>query len=420
VDARGTCEPSVANGEAAAAESERAEPGSRVEEDQEQGPDPESLSLANSEVDQSPSAPGPLPMYCTMSGATLEIPAIDPWSRHRGRLLEALEVCGVVFLDVSADAETGEAKLPTPPYEQWEELLREAQSSPQTFNARQCVDGRFLRFSSREDLRRTVEGDGKSHTPDDRVMFGLTDKALRMKWLQWEDLRWVPDHYRELKTALVDLIRQELAPLCGQEHGPASTFGVKLKKGVEGWGQTALRHCIYPYGGSCTEHTDYGVVTLQHCSSPGLEGHIYGEWQPLHRPDCVVLFAGDMLERLTNGRTKALLHRVLLEPLEPEQAEANAGGAAWSADVRFRRRPTARQSHVFFLQPDWETIVQPLAPFRSGTDADLPPIRYGDWHQEKVSLAFGLPRGVEQRWNDPRSKWAGRGSEGWQATPRMY
>merc|ERR1711879_87852 len=62
--------------------------------------------------------------------------------------------------------------------------------------------------------------------------------------------------------------------------------------------------------------------------------------------------------------------------------------------ARMQRSPE-RQSHIFFLQPDWDTIVKPLQRYMSGANCDLPPVRYGDWHQEKVALAFGLPRRSE-------------------------
>merc|ERR1712113_968292 len=103
----------------------------------------------------------------------------------------------------------------------------------------------------------------------------------------------------------------------------------------------------YPRGGSCTEHTDYGVVTLQQSTSSGLEGYIEGEWKPLEPPaGCALLFAGDMLEILTNGRVSALKHRVRLDQ-EVQNGRRN--------DV------AARQSHILFLQPDKKTVVRPLS-----------------------------------------------------------
>merc|ERR1711924_242452 len=116
--------------------------------------------------------------------------------------------------------------------------------------------------------------------------------------------------------------------------------------GAESWNTSSMRYCSYPAGGSCTEHTDYGVLTLQHCNSPGLEAHIDGKWQPVcPPPGATVAFAGDMLERLTNGRTKALLHRVCMDP---------PSSPSDSRPTNVLHRPVVRQSHIIFLQPDWD------------------------------------------------------------------
>lgn len=318
------------------------------------------------------------------------IPMINPWGEHRGRLLEALAISGVAFLEIG---EGSGSPVPDPCYGQWFELLGEARSARARFNTRPCIEHRLLRLSGREDLQRTLEGHSRAHSPDDRVMFGFSDSALRQKWLEWDDLRWVPEHYARLKKAAACLVESELAPLCAGESGPPTTLGARIRSGKETWSQSALRHCVYPVGGACTEHSDYGVLTLQQCDSPGLEAHVDGEWQVLPAPPgYVVAFAGDMLERLTNGHTKALMHRVCMGPAASPPSGCELRGNSPSQGQSALQRPTARQAHIIFLQPDWDTVVQPLQAFRSGTDADLKPIRYGDWHQEKVSLAFGLSR----------------------------
>ncbi|CAE7716119.1 unnamed protein product, partial [Symbiodinium pilosum] len=95
-----------------------------------------------------------------------------------------------------------------------------------------------------------------------------------------------------------------------------------------------------------------------------------GRWLPLQPPPSGgLLFAGDMLERMTNGQVRALVHRVCLD-LGHESSVPSV----------------VRQSHILFIQPDRNTVVRPLRPFCTGND--LPPVRYGDWHKSKTSLAF--------------------------------
>merc|ERR1712232_761348 len=112
-------------------------------------------------------------------------------------------------------------------------------------------------------------------------------------------------------------MQRELAPLC--EHEKPGTLGGKICQRIEYWGKSALRHCVYPANGSCTEHTDYGLLTLQHSTCPGFEAFLSDQWRSVQPPDgCAVLYVGDMFERITNGRTKAVLHRVCLDPSDYE------------------------------------------------------------------------------------------------------
>ena len=172
---------------------------------------------------------------------------------------------------------------------------------------------------------------------------------------------------------LSKLVATELPQLTNQDWEPRGSLGANILAGAETWAGSRLRHSLYPSNGSCTEHTDYGVLTLQQSTGPGLEALIAGAWQSLEPPPgFAVLFAGDMLEILTNGCVKALHHRV------SRQAEA--------ADMQ-----CARQSNIIFLQPDNNTLVQPLAPYVLGSGQDLAAVRYGDWHRKKTSLAFRQP-----------------------------
>ena len=77
--------------------------------------------------------------------------------------------------------------------------------------------------------------------------------------------------------------------------------------------------------------------------------------------------------------------------------------------VRSPARLDVRQSHMLFLQPDCDTVVAPLADFRSADGADLPPVQYGDWHVEKHRLACGFTLAGRQPFGTPRWRAASAG-----------
>lgn len=313
------------------------------------------------------------------------IPRIDINGRDRGRLLEALRVCSVVFLEVESGDGSSGTRICQPRYDWWQDILSEALHCSKTFYRRPCLDHRHLRFSWREDLKRTREG-LKDFDPDERVMFGISDGALHQHWLDWADYWWIPQEYRRMKEVLSRLMQRELGKECSSEDAPKS-LGAKLREGKEKWSQSALRHCFYWSGGSCSEHTDYGLVSLHHSTAEGLEALVGGRWRSIEPPPgCMVLFAGDMMERLTNGRVRALLHRVRI-PGDPAAAKGRKGPQTRSW------QPRSRQSQILFLQPDSGTLVRPLAQFLAQDGTDLPAVRYGDWHREKVNLAFGRTSG---------------------------
>jgi len=301
------------------------------------------------------------------------VPRVDPWGRDRGRLLQALSVCGAVYLEVDSHSGTGTARLPDPSYAHWLELWREATAAPPSFWRRDLVSAGHLKFSRGEDLLRTLAGSAKAHVPDVRYNFGLGQAVFRCGAAEWGDLAWIVEGFRGLLDATASLAMQEILAFAGSDEAAAQSLCAKLRAGREAWGSSRLRHCIYPVNGSCTEHSDYGVITVQQSSSAGLHARIFGKWLALDPPDgCAVAFAGDMLEILTNGRIQALRHRVCLETLP---AAASGGGCM------------ARQSHILFLQPDRDTVVAPLRCCLRGDGTDLSPIRYGDWHNRKASLA---------------------------------
>lgn len=284
-------------------------------------------------------------------------PCVDPWQAGSGNLLAALRVCGAVFVRIREDV------FPdgVPDFPAWHRLWRQATEEPTVFYKRGIVRSRQLRFSKGEDLLRTRVGEGKTHTPDVRYNFGLGKDALRSK--AWGDLGWIPEDFGSRLSILAKLIKEELSTASSAHKEPSGTLVAKVLSDCESWAGSRLRHSVYPAEGSCAEHTDYGVVTLQQSTGLGLEFYSRGFWQPLEPPSgFAVLFAGDMLEILTNGEVPALVHRVS------------------PGDVR--------QSHIIFLQPDRETLVQPLQSCLRNDGTDFPAVFYGEWHQTKTSLAF--------------------------------
>ncbi|CAJ1410116.1 unnamed protein product [Effrenium voratum] len=286
-----------------------------------------------------------------LTGCPSSVPCID-WAD--GGLLTALSACGAVFVR--------DDSLPDPDFVSWQGLWQQALEDHRSFRRRPAVLNRQLRFSKGEDLLRTRVGEAKAHTPDIRYNFGVGVDVMSR---DWDELSWIRDGFDSVLQMLMAMMKSELASATDAEE-PENTLGSKVLLDCESWAGSRLRHSVYPPNGSCTEHTDYGVVTLQQSTAPGLEAYVAGSWQSLvPPPGHAVLFAGDMLEILTNGKVPALVHRV------------TPGGS--------------RQSHIIFLQPDRNTIVQPLRPFLRHDGTDHMPVKYGEWHKRKTSLAFQKP-----------------------------
>lgn len=305
----------------------------------------------------------PLPRAPNLSFSQM-VPTLNPWS-HAGNLLAALRQMGAVYI-----TDDGLGCLPRQSFGRWRDLWYEALFHPAAYRRKQAARAWQLRFSQGEDLQRTLEGHQKSHTPDVRYNFGLGVESLH--WCNWGDLQWVCDELCNSFAVISRLIFNELTSAVPLADEPPKTLGSLLYHGVEQFAGSWMRHSIYPSNGSCTEHTDYGVATFQQSTAAGLQARLpNGQWLPLQPPDSGgLLFAGDMLERMTNGQVRALVHRVCLDPSPANLSEPSA----------------VRQSHILFLQPDRNTLVRTLRPFCTGND--MPPVRYGDWHKSKTSLAF--------------------------------
>ena len=127
------------------------------------------------------------------------------------------------------------------------------------------------------------------------------------------------------------------------------------------------------------EHSDYGLLTLlAHDGRPGLEVKVAdGTWAAVPAdPELIVCNLGDMLDRLTAGRYRSTPHRVR------NHAEGD------------------RLSFPFFLDPDWEARIDPIAldegwvpPDDRLSRWDRANLRdiggtYGDWLTAKVRNVF--------------------------------
>jgi len=118
-------------------------------------------------------------------------------------------------------------------------------------------------------------------------------------------------------------------------------------------------------------HTDYGALTIlaQAPGGDGLQVKIRdGTWIDVPcRPELFVVNIGDMMERWTGGRWVSNLHRVANPPPDAPQR--------------------ARQSIAYFLHPNHDALVAPVA---GGGQAAALPIRAGDYMLEKERAIDGV------------------------------
>jgi isopenicillin N synthase-like dioxygenase len=107
-------------------------------------------------------------------------------------------------------------------------------------------------------------------------------------------------------------------------------------------------------GNRCKEHSDYGTITLLLTDGvSGLEAFHNNQWLEVpHAPGALVVNAGSLLERWTNGQCLATLHRVAgpasLDSTTPPHILRNAIN-------------TDRTSIAFFADPDKSVKVAILA-----------------------------------------------------------
>lgn len=121
---------------------------------------------------------------------------------------------------------------------------------------------------------------------------------------------------------------------------------------------------------SCGAHTDYGLLTLVNQDTHVCALQVRNQsgdwiWAP-PVPGAFVVNIGDMLKILSNGIYKPTLHRVI------------------------NKNPRYRVSVPFFLEPNFDALIEPLEFCRRGTEnQEIKPAVYGKHLVNKVTTNFG-------------------------------
>lgn len=124
-------------------------------------------------------------------------------------------------------------------------------------------------------------------------------------------------------------------------------------------------------------HTDFGLCTLLFQDGiGGLEVDPFhtGEFKPATpRPGTVLINIADLLERLTNGRCRSTLHRVVAPPLAKE------------VDGLLPQR----FSIPFFIHPDPETVIEPVG-LKEGEVRRYEAVNAGEWRIAHTTKDYGM------------------------------
>jgi isopenicillin N synthase-like dioxygenase len=241
---------------------------------------------------------------------------------------------------------------PLPDYQAWLKQYQRFSNSPGLANKD------IVKFSvNTENLARTV--DKSNVQAEKRTIFDVKPMVLESSN---QNYSFFQKEYEATYKMLVPRVLDEIASVAPDIELCRSKMG-----------ESILRHNVYPAKGSAGEHTDYGILTVSHFDSPGLELKLDGQWYKVtSKPGCYLAIAGDMTARITSGIVPAVLHRVL--SLDSSTDEV------------------VRQSHVFFIQPSKDDLVEASITFRERNKIapfqHFEPLRYGDWHDHKSRLAF--------------------------------
>lgn len=112
----------------------------------------------------------------------------------------------------------------------------------------------------------------------------------------------------------VGFLAEDILHAAGQQYGWSENTMQNLYN-IEEW---SLNIANYPFTKEregqllFPAHKDWGLMAIYpYVDGEGLEVYIDGKWQDLALPDeCLLCYVGDIYTRLTDGKTKSLLHRV--------------------------------------------------------------------------------------------------------------
>lgn len=197
----------------------------------------------------------------------------------------------------------------------------------------------------------------------------------------YPDNRW-PDELPELRaaneeyTAHMTRVAEGINTLLAEVLGlPADSFTRRATRAT--WTQNASWYPSLTTVGTVQEgqlrngpHTDLGTFTVlsRQQGMGGLQAwnEAEGWFAPPFDPDALVVNLGDLMERWTDGRWRALRHRVLApDPAAPDEELL---------------------SLVFFYESDPDTVIEPLSPPYGG-GAGFPPVISRRSILEKLGVA---------------------------------
>ncbi|MFD4785677.1 isopenicillin N synthase family dioxygenase [Streptomyces sp. NPDC058459] len=167
------------------------------------------------------------------------------------------------------------------------------------------------------------------------------------RWpVELPELRAAADAYTTHMVRVVQAVNELLAVTLGL---PEDFFTSRAQRAT--WTQNASWYPSYSSIGEVARgqfrngpHTDLGTITLL-SRQPGVGGlqarDEEGWFSPPYSPDSLIVNLGDLMERWTDGRWRALKHRVLPpSPTAPDEELL---------------------SLVFFFETDPDTLIEPLA-----------------------------------------------------------
>ncbi|KAI4216710.1 MAG: hypothetical protein LQ351_001199, partial [Letrouitia transgressa] len=213
--------------------------------------------------------------------------------------------------------------------------------------------------------------------------------------------RFLPEHvfpgfrafYKNFWDACVEQEQQVLRCLCEILGMPDVEFLNKQQTRDANRGHLALLHYLSQplsplksgQANRLNDHTDYGQITLLiQDMVGGLEIYDYEDqkYRPMvPKPGTVIIQVADMLEKQSNGRWKSALHHVTAP-----------SAAMYNDSLEMEDAVIDRYSLVFFVQPDFHTMVEPLPGCENigkwRTFQWEPNTTAGEWTLKRIRLEY--------------------------------